>query len=136
MNILRNRLTRARRIYTRLVEEKGFTGGESTVRRYVQQFRSSTPEVFIPLAFPPGEAVQIDWGEATIYLNNVKTKVNLFCARLCYSGAIFAAAYRRQNAESFLDALVKMLEYYGGVPHKVIFDNAKIAVKRWFWCPC
>ena len=122
----------ARRIYTRLVEEKGFTGGESTVRRYVQQLRSNTPEVFIPLAFPPGEAVQIDWGEATIYLNNVKTKVNLFCARLCYSGAIFAAAYRRQNAESFLDALVKMLEYYGGVPHKVIFDNAKIAVKDGF----
>lgn len=25
-----------------------------------------------------------------------------------------------------------MLEYYGGVPHKVIFDNAKIAVKDGF----
>ena len=29
----------ARRIYTRLVEEKGFTGGESTVRRYVPVHR-------------------------------------------------------------------------------------------------
>lgn len=122
----------ARRIYNRLVEEKAFTGGESTVRGYVKQLRSRVPEVFIPLSFPPGDAVQIDWGEATIYLNHVKTKVNLFCARLCYSGAIFTAAYRRQNAESFLDALVQMLEYFGGVPRKVIFDNAKIAVKDGF----
>lgn len=122
----------ARRIYNRLVEELNFTGGESTIRRYVQQLRMQTPEVFIPLAFSAGEAVQIDWGEATVYLDQVKTTINLFCARLCYSGAPFVRAYRRQNSESFLDALVHMLEYYNGTPHKVIFDNAKIAVKDGF----
>lgn len=122
----------ARRIYNRLVDELNFTGGESTIRRYVQQVRMQTPEVFIPLSFSPGDAVQIDWGEVTIYLQQVKTPVYIFCARLCYSGAPFVRAYRRQNSESFLDALVRMLEYYGGTPRKVIFDNAKIAVKDGF----
>ena len=33
--------------------------------------------------------MQIDWGEATVYLNGEKTVVNLFCARLCYSDTPF-----------------------------------------------
>ena len=101
----------ARRIYHRLVEEKGFTGGESTVRRYVRERRCKAAEAFVPLAFQPGEAMQIDWGEASVYLGGTKQVVNLFCARLCYSDAPFVIAYRRQNSESFLDALVQTLEY-------------------------
>lgn len=76
--------------------------------------------------------MQIDWGEATIYLKGEKTLVYLFCARLCYSATPIVFSYRRQNLESFLDALVKTMEYFGGVPRKVIFDNAKVAVKSGF----
>jgi len=39
----------ARRIYHRLVEEHGFSGGESTVRRYVRQRRPREREVYIPV---------------------------------------------------------------------------------------
>ena len=122
----------ARRIYNRLVEEKGFTGGESTVRLYVRELKGKVKESFIPLAFTPGDAVQIDWGEATVYVEEKRLKVYLFCARLCYSDAPFVIAYRRQNSESFLDALVQTFEYFGGVPRRVIFDNAKVAVKDGF----
>lgn len=122
----------AKRIYDRLVEELGFTGGETTVRRLVSQLREKTQEVFVPLAFPPGDAMQIDWGEATVYIAGKKMVVNLFCARLCYSGAPMVIAYRRQNEESFLDALVKVFEHFGGVPKRVIFDNGKVAVKDGF----
>ena len=122
----------AKRIYDRLVEELGFTGGETTVRRLVSQLRENPQEAFVPLAFPPGDAIQIDFGEATVYLSGVKTVVNLFCARLCYSGAPLVLAYRRQNEESFLDALIQVFQYFGGVPKRVIFDNGKVAVKDGF----
>ena len=122
----------ARRIYDRLVEEKGFTGGESTVRMFVRELKGKGKEAFIPLAFTPGDAMQIDWGEATVYVEEQRLKVYLFCARLCYSDAPFVIAYRRQNSESFLDALVQTLEHFGGVPRRVIFDNAKVAVKDGF----
>ena len=55
-----------------------------------------------------------------------------FCARLCYSGVPMVLAYRRQNEESFLDALVQVFQYFGGVPKRVIFDNGKVAVKDGF----
>ena len=69
----------ARRIYHRLVNEKNFTGGESTIRSAVKEIKGSIPKSFIPLEFDPGEAMQIDWGEATVYLKGNKTKLNLFC---------------------------------------------------------
>ena len=122
----------AKRIYERLVEECGFSGGETTVRRLVRELREKPQDAFVPLAFPAGDAMQIDWGEATVYLSGIKTTVNLFCARLCYSGAPVVYAYRRQNEESFLDALVQVFQYFGGVPRRVIFDNGKVAVKDGF----
>ena len=124
----------ARRIYERLVEEQGFIGSESSVRNLVHDMRAARRETkaFVPLRFAPGEAVQIDWGEATIYLNGEKTVVNLFCARSCHSCAPYVIAYKRQNLESFLDAIIHTFQYYGGVPRRVIFDNARVAVKSGF----
>lgn len=122
----------AKRIYDRLVSEKGFTGGESTIRNKVRELKEIIPKAFIPLQFEPGEALQVDWGEAVIYLDNEKTTVNLFCARLCYSCRPVVLAYRRQNEESFLDAFVRTFQLLGGVPSRVIFDNGKVAVKDGF----
>lgn len=64
----------ARHIFHRLVDEKGFTGGESTLRLAVKEIKGSIPKSFVPLEFGPGEAMQIDWGEATIYLVMLKPK--------------------------------------------------------------
>ena len=124
----------ARRIYQRLVDECSFTGSESSVRNVVHDMRAARKEtkVFVPLRFAPGEAVQIDWGEATVYINGEKLVVNLFCARLCHSCAPYVIAYKRQNLESFLDAIIRTFQYYGGVPRRVIFDNARVAVKSGF----
>ena len=52
----------ARRIYDRLVAERGFTGSESSVRRMVKELREKQPEAYVPLSFPAGDAMQIDWG--------------------------------------------------------------------------
>lgn len=124
----------ARRIYHRLVEEQGFTGSESSIRNAVHELRieRKSSEVFVPLSFQPGDSIQIDWGEATVYMNGSKTTVNLFCARMCYSCAPFVIAYWRQNLESFLDALIRTFKYFGGVTRNVIFDNARVAVKSGF----
>jgi len=125
----------AKRIYDRLVNECNFSGSYSTVRDAVRNLRaehSVPPQSDIPLVYEPGEAVQIDWGEATIYLDGQKTKVYLFCARLCNSCDIFVQANRSANQETFLEAQQRMFDFFGGVPKRVIFDNAKVAVKEGF----
>ncbi len=122
----------AKRIFNRLVDEKGFSGGESTVRLAVQKMKSNISKAFIPLAFDPGEAAQLDWGESYVYINGVRKKVNIFCMRLCYSCDIFVMAFYRQNEESFLEGHIRAFEFFGGVPKRLFFDNAKIAVKEGF----
>lgn len=122
----------AKRIYDRLVDECGFTGGASTIRQIVASLRQSAPQAFVPLSFEPGEAVQIDWGEATVYLQGRKTKVHLFCMRQCSSADMFVKAFFRPNEESFLEGNRSGFEHFQGVPGRVIFDNAKVAVKEGF----
>ena len=120
----------AKRIYERLVEEKSFTGAQSTVRRIVAKLRGHPREAFVPLAFAPGDAMQIDWGEAVIYLPGERTKAQMFCARLAYSCAPFTVCFRRQNTEAFLEGLIQALNFFGGVVRRVLFDNARVAVKE------
>ena len=125
----------AKRIYDRLVAEKTFKGAESTIRRTVRLLRSAhavPPQAMVPLSYAPGEALQIDWGVATVYLDEQKTKLNIFCARLCYSCDIFVVAYKAANEESFLEAQQLAFDHFNGVPKRVIFDNAKVAVKEGF----
>lgn len=122
----------AKRIYDRLVDDKDFTGGESTIREIVAKLRDKPGKPFVPLSFDPGEAIQIDWGVATIYLAGKKIEVNLFCMRECYGADIFCMAFYRQNEESFLEAQIIGFDFFGGVPKRMIFDNAKVAVKEGF----
>ena len=53
----------ARRIYERLRDEHGFTGGITIVTDYVREKKRRTREVFVPLVHAPGHA-QVDFGEA------------------------------------------------------------------------
>ncbi len=122
----------AKRIYDRLVAEKGFKGGESTIREIVAILKDKREKAYIPLSYDPGEAIQIDWGQATIYLAGKKSKVNLFCMRECYSADIFCMAFYRQNEESFLEAQIEGFEFFQGIAKRIIFDNAKVAVKEGF----
>ena len=53
----------AKRIFERLRDEHGFTGGITIVKDYVAGWRQRSQEMFVPLVHPPGHA-QADFGEA------------------------------------------------------------------------
>lgn len=124
----------AKRIYDRLASELAFTGSYSAVRRVVHDMKAQyiPAQADMPLEYDPGDAIQIDWGEATIYLHGERKVVQIFCGRLCYSCDIFVMACLNQNAESFLEAQQRMFDHFGGVPRRLIFDNGKVGVKEGF----
>ena len=125
----------AKRIYDRLAIEKKFTGAESTIRKAVKALRNEQtvpPQAIMPLSYEPGEAIQIDWGEVTVYINGQKTKLYTFCGRLCYSCDIFVQVFKSPKQEAFLEAQQLMFSFFGGIPRRLIFDNAKVAVKEGF----
>ena len=119
-------------IIFKLIEAAGYSGSESNLRRYVGQRRREMkrPEIFVPLQFAPGEAAQVDWGEATVIMGEVKTKVQLFVMRLCYSRRTFVMAFPNQKQEAFFTAHIEAFHYFGGIPHTLIYDNLKTAVQK------
>ena len=68
----------AHRIFERLRDEHGFTGGYTIVKDYVRARRQSTREAFVPLHHPPGHA-QVDFGEAVVEVGGRREKVAFFC---------------------------------------------------------
>jgi transposase len=115
------------RIFERLRDEHRFTGGYTIVKDAVRAWKQGHQEVFLPLSHPPGEA-QVDFGQATITLQGVETKVALFVMTLPYSGAIFVQAFPRECTETFLEGHRQAFEFFGGVPRRISYDNSAIAV--------
>lgn len=116
------------RMYERLCQEYSFKGSYGTVQRHVKAVANRQKEVFMPLQFEPGEEAQVDWHEGWVYDNGIERKLQFFVMRLCYSKAPFVYPYEKANLESFLDGHVRAFEYFGGVPHRMAYDNLKCAV--------
>ena len=65
----------AKRIFDRLRDEYGFTGGYTIVKDYVRERRLRSREMFVPLVHSPGHA-QADFGEAMAVIGGVARNVN------------------------------------------------------------
>lgn len=119
----------ARRIWQRLRDEHGFTGGYTTVKDAVRSLQVGRDEVFLPLSHPPGEA-QVDFGFAEVVLGGVPTRVALFVMSLPYSDAVYCQAFPRECAEVFLEGHARAFAFFGGVPRRIAYDNTKTAVAK------
>ena len=119
----------ARRVFERLRDEYGFSGGITIVTDYVREARQRTTEKFVPLAHPPGHA-QVDFGEAIADIGGVRRKVHVFFMDLPHSDASFMKAYPAETTEAFLDGHVAAFSFFGGVPLSILHDNTKLAVAR------
>ena len=119
----------AKRIFERLKEEHGFTGGYTIVKDYVRSAELHSREMFIPLAHAPGEA-QADFGEALVVVAGVEQKAHYLTVDLPHSDDCFVAAFPAETTEAFLEGHVRAFAYFGGVPTRILYDNSKIAVAK------
>jgi transposase len=119
----------AKRIFERLREEHGFTGGYTIVKDYVRSAELHSREMFIPLTHAPGEA-QADFGEALVVVAGVEQKAHYLAVDLPHSDDCFVAAFPAETTEAFLEGHARAFAYFGAVPTRILYDNTKIAVAR------
>ena len=119
----------SKRIFERLRDEHGFTGGMTIVKDYVALCRQRSREMFVPLVHPPGHA-QVDFGEAIGIIGGVERKIHFLAFDLPQSDACFVIAYPAETTEAFCDGHVRAFTFFGGVPRSILYDNTKIAVAR------
>jgi transposase len=112
------------------IQQEGYAGSEISVRRYVgkQRLARQSRRAFLPLAFEPGQDAQADWGEAEVEMAGVRIMVQFFAMRLNHSRARFVIAFPFQKQEAFFEGHVQAFRFFGGVPHRITYDNLKTAV--------
>jgi transposase len=124
----------ARRVWQRLVAEHGAACSEVTVSRYVARRKAELgldgAEVTVPQQHLPGVEAEVDFGEFHAMIAGTLLKLWLFVLRLSCSGRAFHVAFATQAQEAFLDGHVLAVEYLGGVPGRIRYDNLKPAVTR------
>jgi transposase len=118
----------ATRIYPCL-KEMGYTGKYTQVKEAVREIKRVSREVYMPLVHRPGEA-QVDFGYALAKVSGVLRKVALFIIALPYSDAFFVAAFEKECGESYWEGHVRAFEFFGGVPHRISYDNSKVLVSK------
>ena len=67
----------AKRVFDRLRDEHGFTGGYTIIKDYMRARARRGQEMFVPLAHPAGHA-QADFGEAMVVIGGVEQKAHFF----------------------------------------------------------
>lgn len=114
-----------------LIQAQGYTGSEVSVSMYVVRWRKQhqKPATFLPLAFEPGRDAQVDWGQAQVILAGEKRVVQVFVMHLSYSRRTFVMCFPSQKQEAFLCGHVCAFVFFGGVPHRISYDNLTTATK-------
>ena len=106
----------AKRIFERLREEHGFTGGYTIVKDYVHTAKLRSREMFVPLTHAPGEA-QADFGEALVVMAGVEQKAHFLAMDLPHSDDCFVVAFPAETTEAFLEGHVRAFAYFGACSH-------------------
>jgi transposase len=77
----------------------------------------------------PGEKAEVDYsGDSLSYIDPVtreRRTPQLFVGVLPASSLLFATCLPSQRSPDFIEAIVRMLEYFGGAPIEIVSDNLK-----------
>jgi transposase len=112
----------------REIKAQGYQGKEGIVRVYIRQFKPTIQDdPVVRFETPPGEQMQVDFTTIT----RGPHKLKAFVATLGYSRATFVRFSDNEQQDAWLTGIREALQYFGGVPRHLLFDNAKcIMIER------
>lgn len=119
----------AKRVFDRLRDECGFTGGYTIIKDYMRERDQRRQEVFVPLSHPPGHA-QADFGEAMVMIGGVEQKARFFVLDLPHSDGCYVRAYPAAVAEAWVDGHIHAFSFFGAVPQSIVYDNDRCLVAK------
>ena len=86
------------------------------------------------VAHKPGECLYLDWAGPTCLVQDPITgevkEYPVFVATLAVSSYIYTEVCESAQLESFINATIRALEFFGGVPELLVPDNVKTAVTK------
>jgi transposase len=117
----------------RLFEElrgKGYRHSIAVLRRYIAKVRQPRArKAYLRVEVDPGEQAQVDWGSFGFFRSgSTQRPLSCFAMVLSYSRALYIDFSLDQRLETFLAMHQRALEFFGGVPKRILYDNLKSVV--------
>jgi transposase len=112
------------------LQSKGFDISYSTVCAYIRKEENKAKEAFIKQSYVPGSSCEFDWGEVKLFIEGQKKTFNMAVFTCCYSNYRYAKLFHRQDNLAFNQSHIDFFEHLGGVVEEMIYDNMRVAVKR------
>lgn len=111
-------------VLLRELREQGYEGGISQLKVYLEPFKQPRPDPVVRFETVPGEQLQADF----TYVRRGRDPLLAFVATLGYSRATFVRFTIGEDALTLAVCLRAALQYFGGVPQHILFDNPKTVV--------
>jgi len=121
-------------IHERL-KERGFCGSYASVLRLARQIDSKTAEAVVRVECQPGEEAQVDFGYVGL-MRDAEGKLRKawsFVMVLSWSRHAYVEFVTDQTIATWLACHQHALEYFGGVPGRIVIDNLKAGITRAVW---
>ena len=112
------------------VREKGYDISRQTISNIIDESSEKHFEAYIKQQYEPGDTSEFDWGEVELHIGGKAKKYQMAVFTAPYSNERFAKLYERQDTAAFLEAHADYFYQCGGVFHNMVYDNMRIAVKR------
>ncbi len=120
-------------IHLALQRGHGWSGSYSAVRRLVADIRKDLPqEVTCRLEFAPGDAAQVDFGAGPVltHPDGCQRRTWAFVMTLAHSRHQYVEFVWDQTVATWLGCHRRAFEWFGGVPARVVIDDAKCAITK------
>lgn len=113
------------------LQERGFTGSYSAVRRFVKRLEERQPDVMVRVECRPGEEAQVDFGFAGLMYDPATHQLRrtwAFVMTLSWSRHTYVEFAFDQKLPTWLLLHRHAFEWFGGVPARLVIDNLKAAI--------
>lgn len=112
------------------IQKRGYAHGVAQLRRWLLGVRTPrSKKAYLRIELEPGEQAQVDWGSfGQMRCGTTLRPLSVFAMVMSWSRALFLDFSLDQKTETFLRMHCRALEFFGGVPKKVLYDNLKSAV--------
>jgi transposase len=118
-------------VVRRLLSARGWTVSERTIQRAVVDLRRAqrvAALATVRVETPPGDQVQIDFGQKRLRIAGASVRVFLLVAVLSYSRRLFVKALLNERGDDWREGIAAAFTHFGGVPRTLLGDNARALV--------
>jgi transposase len=117
-------------IHAKLIET-GYKVSYSSVCRYIRNTLGHADEIrecYIRQHYEPGYDCEFDWGELYLTIDRRRTKFYMAVFTMPYSNYRTAYLFLHQDTQAFLESHRRYFREIGHVPHRMVYDNMRVAV--------